>query len=127
MNEIINKQVLAEKIKKIEVRVPEIAAKALPGQFVVLRINEEGERIPLTIQGSDHVGGTVSLVFLEIGKTTTILGNLEEGDRILNVAGPLGTIDISGAGSPQRTTLTCFRSGVAPVAGVDTLIPRGGG
>jgi len=90
MNEIVNKEVLAEKIKKIEVRVPEIAAKALPGQFVVLRINEEGERIPLTIQGSDHVGGTVSLVFLEIGKTTNILGELEEGDVILNVAGPLG-------------------------------------
>lgn len=91
MNEIVNKEVLADKIKKIEVRVPEIAAKSLPGQFVVLRINETGERIPLTVQQTDHVKGTVNLVFLEIGKTTTLLGDLEEGDRILNVAGPLGT------------------------------------
>jgi ferredoxin--NADP+ reductase len=91
MNEIIVKEVLAEKIKKIEVRVPEIAAKALPGQFVVLRINEEGERIPLTVQKTDPVAGIITLIFLEIGKSTTLLGELEEGDEILNVAGPLGT------------------------------------
>jgi len=90
MNEIVKKEVLADKIKKIEVRVPEIASKALPGQFVVLRINEEGERIPLTVQKSDPGGGTITLIFLEIGKTTTLLGELNEGDRILNVAGPLG-------------------------------------
>ena len=91
MNEIVKKEVLAEKIKKIEIKVPEIAAKALPGQFVVLRINEEGERIPLTIQESNQREGTISLIFLEIGRTTTLLGELEEGDVILNVAGPLGT------------------------------------
>ena len=91
MNEIVHKEVLAEKIKKIEVRAPEIAAKALPGQFVVLRINEQGERIPLTVQQTDNVDGTINLIFLEIGKTTTNLGELKEGDVILNLAGPLGT------------------------------------
>jgi ferredoxin--NADP+ reductase len=91
MNEIIKKEVLADKIKKIEIRVPEIAEKALPGQFVVLRVNEEGERIPLTIQESDREKGTINLIFLEVGKTTALLGDLEEGDVITNVAGPLGT------------------------------------
>jgi ferredoxin--NADP+ reductase len=91
MNEILRKEVLAEKIKKIEVRAPEIAAKVLPGQFVVLRINEQGERIPLTVQQSDNADGTINLIFLEVGKTTINLGELEEGDAILNLAGPLGT------------------------------------
>ena len=90
MNAIVKKTVLADKIKRIEVHAPEIARKALPGQFIVIRINEEGERIPLTIQDADPNKGTIALVFLEIGKTTTLLGKLEEGDSLLDVAGPLG-------------------------------------
>jgi ferredoxin--NADP+ reductase len=91
MSRITSKRVLADKIKEIRVEVPDIARKALPGQFAVLKINEEGERIPLTIQGADQDEGTITLVFLEIGKTTTLLGMLEEGDEIMDVAGPLGT------------------------------------
>jgi ferredoxin--NADP+ reductase len=91
MNEIVSKNVLAEKIKRIVVKAPEIARKALPGQFVVLRINEEGERIPLTIQRADPKAGTITIAFLEIGKTTALLGRLSEGDYILDLAGPLGT------------------------------------
>jgi NAD(P)H-flavin reductase len=91
MNEIVRKEVLADRMKRIQVRSPRIAAKALPGQFVVLRTHEEGERIPLTIQGTDPDEGTITLAFLEIGKTTTFLGSMEQGDTIENVAGPLGT------------------------------------
>ncbi len=90
MNAIVKKTILADKIKRIEVDAPEIARKALPGQFVIIRINEQGERIPLTIQDADPDKGTITLVFLEIGKTTMLLGSLAEGDRLLDVAGPLG-------------------------------------
>jgi len=64
MNAIVKKTALADKIKRIEIHAPEIARKALPGQFIVIRINEEGERIPLTIQDTDPNKGTVTLVFL---------------------------------------------------------------
>ena len=81
---------MAEKIKRIEVLAPDIAKKALPGQFVVLRIDERGERIPLTIAEKDLKEGTISLIFQEIGATTKRLGSLDEGEEILNLAGPLG-------------------------------------
>ncbi|MDD3725745.1 MAG: sulfide/dihydroorotate dehydrogenase-like FAD/NAD-binding protein [Candidatus Ratteibacteria bacterium] len=90
MNRIIKKEVLGEKIKRIEVEAPLIANKALPGQFIVLRVDEKGERIPLTIAGKDIEKGTITLIFQEVGTTTTKLGLLGEGDGILNIAGPLG-------------------------------------
>ncbi len=90
MAKIIRKEILAEKIKRLEVLAPEIAKKALPGQFVVLRIDEKGERIPLTIAEKNLKEGTISLIFQEIGATTKRLGSLVEGEEILNLAGPLG-------------------------------------
>ncbi len=90
MSEVVSKEVLAERMKRIKLSAPEIARRALPGQFVIIRVNEEGERIPLTIQDADPQEGTITLVFLEIGKSTTLLGRLSIGDDILDVAGPLG-------------------------------------
>jgi len=90
MNRIIKKEELAKNIKRIEIENPLIAKKALPGQFVILRVDEKGERIPLTIAGKDEKKGTITLIFQEVGTTTYKLGNLKEGDEILNVAGPLG-------------------------------------
>ncbi len=90
MARIIKKEVLAEGIKRIEVLAPDIAKKAMPGQFVVLRIDEKGERIPLTIAEKSSEKGTISLIFQEVGKTTKKLGALGEGEGILNLAGPLG-------------------------------------
>jgi len=90
MNRILKKEVLGEKIKKIEVEAPLIAEKALPGQFIVLRVDEKGERIPLTIAGKDTEKGTITLIFQEVGTSTTKLGLLEKGDEILDVVGPLG-------------------------------------
>jgi ferredoxin--NADP+ reductase len=90
MNKITKKEVLAESIKLIEIEAPLVAERALPGQFVVLRIDEHGERIPLTIADKDPKAGTITIVFQEAGATTKKLGTLEVGDSLLNLLGPLG-------------------------------------
>jgi len=90
MNKIMKKEILGEKIKRIEVEAPLIARKARPGQFIILRVDEKGERIPLTIAGADTEKGTITLIFQEVGTTTSKLGMLEEGSEILNLLGPLG-------------------------------------
>ena len=90
MFKIVKKIALAPQIKRIEVEAPEIAKKAKPGQFVILRVDEKGERFPLTIVDTDTENGTITLVFLEVGTSTKKLGLLNEGDYILDVVGPLG-------------------------------------
>ena len=87
---IITKKELAPKEKLFEIEAPDIAAKALPGQFVILVIGEKGERIPLTVCDYDRAKGTVSFAFHEVGKTTKELGTLCEGDCLENLTGPLG-------------------------------------
>lgn len=87
---IVKKEILAPGIKLFKVSAPEIASKARPGQFVILRINEKGERVPLTIADSDPRKGTVTLIFQEVGRTTIELGKLNEGDTMLDLVGPLG-------------------------------------
>jgi len=82
--------VLGPGIKRFELDARDIARKALPGQFVVLRIREEGERIPLTIADTRPDDGVIAIVFQEVGKSTKLLGTLEKGDSILDVIGPLG-------------------------------------
>ena len=88
MNEIVVKRELAPSIKLIVVHTPLIARKFKPGQFVIVRVCEEGERIPLTIADADN--DNITIVFQEVGKTTKMLGQLKVGDRILNLLGPLG-------------------------------------
>ena len=90
MNEILKKGALAPGIKRFELDAPEVARKAKPGQFVVLRIHEQGERIPLTVADARPDDGVVVIVFMEVGKTTRQLGALEAGDSILDLIGPLG-------------------------------------
>ena len=90
MFRIVRKEVLSPAVKLLEIEAPYVARKAEPGQFIMLRINEEGERIPLTIADYDREKGTITIIFQEVGKTTTILGTLEKGDEILDFAGPLG-------------------------------------
>lgn len=74
----------------MKVEAPLIAKKARPGQFIILRIDETGERIPLTIAGFDREAGTITIIFQMVGKTTMKLGTLEEGDYIKDFVGPLG-------------------------------------
>jgi len=77
-------------IRQFVVAAPRIARKQRPGQFVILRVYENGERIPLTIKGADPVAGTVTIVVQAVGKTTALLNGLEAGDSILDMVGPLG-------------------------------------
>ncbi len=90
MFKIVHAQFLAPGIKRFVIEAPRIARKQKPGQFVILRIYEEGERIPVTIENSDPEKGTISIVVQAAGKTTTLLNSLETGGSILDVVGPLG-------------------------------------
>jgi ferredoxin--NADP+ reductase len=76
--------------KLMVVEAPEVARKGQAGQFVILRIDEPGERIPLTIADYDREAGTITIIFQEVGKTTMHLGNLKVGDELLSFVGPLG-------------------------------------
>ncbi len=91
MYEILHKETLGSDVNKLLViAAPEVARKARAGQFVIVRIDEQGERIPLTIADYDREAGTVTLIFQEIGKTTMHLGTLEPGDELATFTGPLG-------------------------------------
>lgn len=90
MYKITEKRVLAPKVTLHKVLAPEIARARKPGQFVILRINELGERFPLTIADADPAAGTITLISQEVGKSTALLARLGVGDHILDVAGPLG-------------------------------------
>lgn len=93
MNEIADKKVWwsdAPAIKEFVVRAPWIAEKHRAGQFVVLRVSEKGERIPLTVSDKDLKKGTINILFQEMGATTIKLGKLNKGDNILDLTGPLG-------------------------------------
>jgi len=90
MFEILAMELLAPKIKRAEISAPLVARHARAGQFIILRLHEKGERIPLTLFKTDKEKGTVQIVFKENGKTTHQLGGLQPGDHILDVVGPLG-------------------------------------
>lgn len=90
MYEIVEKKVLSETVKLMKIKAPLVAKKAKAGQFIILRIDEKGERIPLTIADFDRKKGTITIIFMEVGKTTKQLGTLNVGDSIVNFAGPLG-------------------------------------
>ena len=87
---IVRKRVLNETVTLMEIEAPLVARKALPGQFIIFRIDEEGERIPLTIAGYDREKGTVTIIFQKVGYTTMKLDTLNEGDALLDFVGPLG-------------------------------------
>lgn len=90
MAKIIRKKELNSSVTLLEVEAPRIAKKALPGQFIILRLDEEGERIPLTIADFDREKGSVTIIFQKVGLTTNLLGDLDAGDSILDFVGPLG-------------------------------------
>ncbi|MDP8263948.1 MAG: sulfide/dihydroorotate dehydrogenase-like FAD/NAD-binding protein [Candidatus Aceula lacicola] len=90
MNKIIEKKQISEEVFRFQIEAPLIAEECQPGQFIILQISEEGERIPLTIADSDNKQGSITLIFQTVGKTTHLLAELEEEDKILNLVGPLG-------------------------------------
>jgi ferredoxin--NADP+ reductase len=88
---IVRREALNSTVTLMEVDAPLIAKKALPGQFIILRVDEQGERIPLTISDYDRKKGTVTIIFQKVGLTTNLLDGLGRGDHILDFVGPLGT------------------------------------
>ncbi len=90
MYRIVTKRALHETVTLMEVEAPYIAKKAKPGQFIILRVDDDGERVPLTVAGTDPVRGTVTIIYQKVGYTTKRLDCLNEGDSILDFVGPLG-------------------------------------
>lgn len=124
MYKIIEKQALSDIIKLMVIEAPHIAVKAKAGQFVILRINELGERIPLTIADFDPEAGTVTVIFQEVGKSTRHLWTLNPGDFLSTLAGPLGNpskIDKYG-------TIVCVAGGVgvAPIYSIAKALKNAG-
>ncbi len=90
MYKIVGKKSLNPTVTQMEIYAPFVAKKALPGQFIILRVDEEGERIPLTIAGYDREKGTVTIIFQIVGAGTEMLNHKKEGDSIPDFVGPLG-------------------------------------
>jgi ferredoxin--NADP+ reductase len=90
MYKIISKENIAPSIYKMIIEAPRIAKKALPGQFIILRVTEDGERIPLTISDSDKEAGTVTIIYQEVGMTTKLLTTKDAGESLSDFVGPLG-------------------------------------
>ena len=91
MYKIVSKKELNPTVTMMEIEAPFVATKAEAGQFVILRVNEDGERIPLTVAGYDREKGTVKIIFQIVGATTNLLNQKKEGEFICDFAGPLGT------------------------------------
>lgn len=108
MFKILEKSTPAANVNRFVIEAPDIAKKALPGQFVILRLCEKGERIPITIADSDASKGAVTLYVQEAGKTTAEMGKLNAGDYILDVVGPLGAASRTG----NFGTVICIAGGV---------------
>ncbi len=122
--EILKKMQLAPNIKLVKINAPEIAVKAKAGQFVILRVDETGERIPLTLAEWEPKKGTITLMFLEVGVSTRKLGTLEVGDEILDIVGPLGTpSDIKHYGS---VAVVCGGVGTAAAYPIAKALKKAG-
>ena len=90
MYKIVSKRKLNDTMTWLVIEAPLVARKAKPGQFIILRTDEHGERIPLTMAGHDSKKGTIDLIYAAVGRTTMLMDQLEEGDYLLDVVGPLG-------------------------------------
>ena len=90
MYRILKKETLAPVSKLYVIEAPEVARKAKAGQFIILRANERGERVPLTIADYDRDAGTITIVVQEVGKSSMLLGTMNEGDCLASFTGPLG-------------------------------------
>lgn len=132
MYAIVNKQQLNDTVTLLEVDAPLIAKKAMPGQFIIFRVDEHGERIPLTIADYDREKGTVTIIFQHVGHSTSLLAQLNVGDNICDFVGPLGNpshlenlrhVCVIGGGVgcaiayPQAKYLHCMGTKVDVIAG----------
>lgn len=124
MYRIVEKKELAPSVKLMKVEAPEVARKVAAGQFIILRTDEMGERIPLTVADYDREAGTITIIFQEVGYSTEQLGAFEEGDSLLDFVGPLGKpTEIENYG-----TVLCVGGGVgvAPVLPIAKALKEAG-
>ncbi|TAN40311.1 MAG: sulfide/dihydroorotate dehydrogenase-like FAD/NAD-binding protein [Nitrospirae bacterium] len=124
MYRIMKKEVLSDVVKLMEIEAPHVARKAQAGQFVIVRIDEFGERIPLTIADFNREAGTITIIFQELGKSTIQLGKLNVGDTISSFAGPLGhPTEVKNYG-----TVVCMGGGVgvAPIYPIARALKEAG-
>ena len=112
MFRILEAQFIAPGIKRLAIEAPRIARKHQPGQFVIVRVYEHGERIPLTIESADRERGVITLVVQSVGKTTHLLNSLESGDKLPDVLGPLG----------KPSEISCVGTVVVIAGGVGTAM-----
>ena len=113
MYPILEKRRLNETTTLMRVLAPRVAKKAGPGQFIILRIDENGERIPLTIAGYDRESGSVTIIFQKVGKTTIQLDEMEAGDSLLDFVGPLGRVSEYGDVKGKRVAVIGGGLGIA--------------
>ena len=90
MYQIVEKKLLNPTVVQLRIKAPLVANKARPGQFIILRVDEDGERIPLTVAGVDRAAGTVKIIYQIVGATTEALSHKEQGDYLQDFVGPLG-------------------------------------
>ena len=124
MYKILSKEVLSNVVKLMEIEAPHVARKAAAGQFVIVRIDEYGERIPLTIADYNRKKGSITIIFQELGKSTMQLGKLNPGDSLASFAGPLGhPTEIENFG-----TVVCMGGGVgiAPIYPIARALKEAG-
>ena len=124
MYKILEKQILSDITKLMVVEAPQVARKARAGQFVIVRIDDQGERIPLTIADYDRKAGTITLIFQEVGKSTMHMGTMQPGDGFATFVGPLGhPTEIENYG-----TVVCVGGGVgiAPVFPITRALKEAG-
>lgn len=124
MYKILEKQVLSDVTKLMVIEAPHVAQKAKAGQFIIVRIDENGERIPLTIADFDRKAGTITIIFQEVGKSTLQLGAMKAGDSVSTFVGPLGhPTEIENFG-----TVVCMGGGVgiAPIYPIARALKEGG-
>jgi len=124
MYKILHKEVFSETVKLMVLEAPLVAHKAKAGQFVIVRIDETGERIPLTMADFDAEKGTITIIFQEVGKSTMQMGLLEEGDYFENVVGPLGhATEIKNYG---KVIVVAGGVGIAPIFPIARALKQAG-
>ncbi len=124
MYKILRKEVFSETVKLMVLEAPLVAHKAKAGQFVIVRIDETGERIPLTMADFDAEKGTITIIFQEVGKSTMQMGLLEEGDYFENVVGPLGhATEIKNYG---KVIMVAGGVGIAPIFPIARALKQAG-
>ena len=125
MFKVLKKDLLSPGVFRFDVDAPRIAKKTQPGQFIILRVDEEGERIPLTVADFDREKGIITIIFQVVGASTQLLSELNEGDAILDFVGPLGR---KSEVKPGLGTVVCIGGGigVAPIYPIARAMKQAG-